>query len=103
MANARAAMPITGGRLIVTTVRETGRNGQPRIVLSVSDNGRGMTPEVAARATEPMFTTGTYGIKAGWGLSSCAGFIRQSGGAITIASAPGQGTTVRLSLPLEDC
>ena len=60
-----------------------------------------MTPEVAARATEPLFTTGVNGVKLGWGLSSSAGFIRQSGGVMTLASAPAQGTTVKISLPLE--
>lgn len=101
VANARAAMPQTGGRLIVRTTRQTHSNGHGHVLLSISDNGCGMTPEVAAQATEPLFTTGTRGIKAGWGLSSSAGFIRQSGGVMTIASTPGQGTTVKISLPLE--
>lgn len=101
VANARAAMPQTGGRLIVQTMRQTRSNGHPHVLLSISDNGSGMTPEVAARATEPLFTTGVNGVKLGWGLSSSAGFIRQSGGVMTLASAPAQGTTVKISLPLE--
>jgi signal transduction histidine kinase len=61
-----------------------------------------MTPDVMARAAEPLFTTGPHGIKAGWGLSNCAGFVRQSGGTMTLTSEPGRGTTVELSLPLEN-
>lgn len=102
VANASAAMPQSGGRLIVKTMRQAHSNGHPHVLLSVSDNGSGMTPEVIARATEPLFTTGANGIKVGWGLSSAAGFIRQSGGVMTIASAPAQGTTVKISLPLEN-
>jgi signal transduction histidine kinase len=102
VANARAAMPQTGGRLIVQTARQAHSNGHPHVLLSISDNGCGMTPEIIARATEPLFTTGARGIKVGWGLSSSAGFIRQCGGVMTIASAPAQGTTVKISLPLEN-
>ena len=54
-----------------------------------------------ARATEPLFTTGPHGIKAGWGLRKCVGFVRQSGGTMTLTGEPGRGTTVELSLPLE--
>jgi signal transduction histidine kinase len=100
--NARAAMPQTGGRLTVKTARQAHSNGHPHVLLSISDNGCGMAPEVIARATEPLFTTGARGIKVGWGLSSSAGFIRQSGGVITIASTPQLGTTVKISLPLEN-
>jgi len=57
---------------------------------------------VMARATEPLFTTGPHGIKTGWGLSNCAGFVRQSGGTMTISSEPGRGTVVELTLPLEN-
>lgn len=102
VANARAAMPRTGGRLIVKTARQSHGSGRPHVLLSVCDNGCGMAPEVIARATEPLFTTDVSGIKVGWGLSSSAGFIRQSGGTMTIASAPAQGTTVKISLPLEN-
>jgi signal transduction histidine kinase len=102
VANARAAMPQTGGRLVIQTARQIHGNGHPHVLLSISDNGCGMAPETIARATEPLFTTGAGGIKVGWGLSSSAGFIRQSGGAMSIASAPAQGTTVKISLPLEN-
>jgi hypothetical protein len=100
--NARTAMADTGGRLTVRTQRQRRGNTHPQVLLSITDNGAGMTPEVMARATDPLFTTGPNGIKTGWGLSNCAGFVRQSGGTMTLASQPGRGTTVELSLPLEN-
>ena len=54
-----------------------------------------------ARATEPLFTTCPHGIKAGWGLSNCAGFVRQLGGRLSLSSTENQGTIVEISLPLE--
>jgi len=100
--NARTAMGDTGGRLTVRTQRQQRSNNHPHVLLSITDNGSGMTPEVMARATDPLFTTGPNGIKAGWGLSNCAGFVRQSGGTMTFTSEPGRGTTVEVSLPLEN-
>ena len=100
--NARAAMPDAGGILTVKTKRHQRCNPHPHVHLSVADNGIGMTPDVIARATEPLFTTGPHGIKTGWGLSNCAGFVRQSGGMMALASEVGRGTTVEISLPLEN-
>jgi signal transduction histidine kinase len=100
--NARAAMPDTGGILTVKTKRHQRCNPHPHVHLSIADNGVGMAPDVIARATEPLFTTGPHGIKTGWGLSNCAGFVRQSGGMMTLASEVGRGTTVEISLPLEN-
>jgi signal transduction histidine kinase len=100
--NARTAMADTGGRLTVRTQRQHRGNTHSHVLLSITDNGAGMTPEVMARATDPLFTTGPHGIKAGWGLSNCAGFVRQSGGTMTLTSQPGRGTTVEVSLPLEN-
>lgn len=100
--NACTAMPNSGGRLTVRTQSLLRGNLHPQVILSIADNGAGMTPDVMARAADPLFTTAPHGIKAGWGLSNCAGFARQSGGAITLTSEPGRGTTVELSLPLEN-
>ena len=67
--------------------------------IEVSDDGRGMTPEILARVFEPFFTTKPAGQGTGLGLSQIFGFARQSGGDVAIRSAPGTGTTVTLYLP----
>ena len=108
--NARDAMP-KGGRLTIETADrwideqsalardfETG----PYLVLSVSDTGTGMTPDVIERAFEPFFTTKPLGKGTGLGLSMIYGFAKQSGGQVRIHSQPGNGTTINLFLPRHD-
>jgi len=106
--NARDAMP-SGGRLSFSADRETlPATGQthpagPRpgayVRLAVADTGQGMDAATLRRATEPFFTTKGHGEGTGLGLSMAKGFLEQSGGALTIASTPGLGTTVTLWLP----
>jgi len=106
--NARDAMP-GGGRLTIETGMRTltpSRDGLPEdlvsgryVMIAVSDNGAGMSPEVARRAFDPYFTTKERGKGSGLGLSMVHGFARQSGGHVSIESLPGQGTTVRIFLP----
>jgi signal transduction histidine kinase len=67
--------------------------------ISVSDTGRGMSPEVLARACEPFFTTKPEGQGTGLGLATAQGFATQSGGALKIETAHGAGVTVHLWLP----
>ena len=71
----------------------------PCVCIAVSDNGCGMDAATQARVFEPFFTTKPAGQGTGLGLAMVYGFIKQSGGAISIRSAPGQGTTVTLWLP----
>lgn len=66
--------------------------------LVVEDTGRGMTPDVLARATELFFTTKALG--SGIGLSLCSRAVEQAGGDLEITSAPGQGTRVAITIPL---
>jgi PAS domain S-box-containing protein len=105
--NARDAMP-GGGRLTVETANgwvdersARGRDMQPGqyVMVSVTDTGTGMSPEVLARAFDPFYTTKPTGQGTGLGLSMVYGFAKQSDGQVRLYSEPGQGTTVRLYLP----
>lgn len=102
--NARDAMR-NGGELMVETRNVEGSElpfdggGRQFVMLSVSDTGEGMPPDVMERAFEPFFTTKEPGRGTGLGLSTVYGFAQQSGGHAVIESAPGRGTTVRLYLP----
>lgn len=68
----------------------------------VSDTGSGIAPEVARHIFEPFFTTKDIGKGTGLGLSQVQGFVAQSGGFVTLDTAPGEGTTVTLWLPVAD-
>ena len=105
--NSRDAMP-NGGRLTIETSNKwfDDRNAKERdvppgqyVLISVSDTGTGMPPEVIARAFDPFFTTKPIGAGTGLGLSMVYGFARQSGGHASIYSEMGQGTTMRIYLP----
>ncbi len=69
------------------------------VEISVTDRGRGMPPQILARAFEPFFTTKPPGKGSGLGLSQVYGFARQSGGIATLRSAPGEGTCAAILLP----
>jgi two-component system cell cycle sensor histidine kinase/response regulator CckA len=91
--NARDAMP-DGGTITVTTA-----GAGAATTISVADDGRGMPPEVAARAFEPFFSTKMGSRTAGLGLATAHGVVTQAGGQLTLTSTPGSGTTVLISLP----
>ncbi len=96
--NARDAMP-AGGRLVIAVDHvDDGRRGR----LCVSDDGRGMPPDVLARAREPFYSTKGLASGRGLGLAVAESFARRHGGELRISSAPGRGTTVELLLPTAD-
>jgi PAS domain S-box-containing protein len=107
--NARDAMP-AGGRLTITT-QNLERLPQPlgelaashpHVVVVVRDTGMGMRPELIERVFEPFFTTKEAGKGTGLGLSQVYGFVKQSGGHVSIDSEVSRGTVVRLYLPTAD-
>jgi signal transduction histidine kinase len=103
--NARDAMP-EGGRITVTARNADMTNAmvalqQGRYVeVSVIDDGAGMDEATLKRCTEPFYTTKERGKGTGLGLSTVQGMAVQSGGAIHISSAPGEGTKVNLWFPV---
>jgi len=107
-AHAQAAMP-HGGKMTFAVsnieIDEEHTSQYPNllpgqyVVLSVSDTGSGMAPEVKARLFEPFFSTREFGQGTGLGLASMYGIVLQSGGGISVQSEPGKGTTFHVFLP----
>ena len=97
--NAADAMP-KGGTLRISTRRLNKGEGGDLAVLEVADTGNGMVPEVARRAAEPFFSTKVKGKGTGLGLSKVRDCAEHSGGTLEIDSTAGQGTRIRIVLPL---
>jgi signal transduction histidine kinase/CheY-like chemotaxis protein len=105
--NARDAMP-EGGRLRIEAkqvVQEdemgsgSGRKGHPsKVLIQVTDTGRGMSLETQSRMFEPFFSTKEMNV--GLGLTAVYGIVKQSAGQVEVLSRPGEGTVVRVTLPL---
>jgi PAS domain S-box-containing protein len=104
--NARDAMP-DGGPLVIAAQgetiggdHETGLPPGPYLRLAIIDSGEGMDAETLTRAVEPFFTTKGTGKGTGLGLSMVQGMAAQLGGRLLLRSAPGEGTTAEVWLPV---
>jgi signal transduction histidine kinase/CheY-like chemotaxis protein len=104
--NARDAMP-EGGTLRIAAAVRIAASDDPLelpagryVLLSISDTGQGMDEDTQVRAIEPFFSTKGIGRGTGLGLSMVHGLAAQLGGALTIQSRLGEGTSVELWLPL---
>ena len=106
LVNARDAMP-GGGVIRIRGRNTTLRNDNSRapqlsgefVVVEVQDSGTGIPQEILPKVFDPFFTTKETDKGTGLGLSQVYGFVHQSGGAVTITSSVGAGTTVTLYLP----
>ena len=108
--NARDAMP-SGGELCLEAqninVERAILPGKsepvsgPNVVLTVSDTGCGMTPDVLSQLFEPFFTTKEVGKGTGLGLSTAQAIVKSHGGFMEISSEPGKGSTFKVYLPAE--
>ena len=98
--NARDAME-GDGQIRIGTRAEAG-NQTDMCLITVSDTGAGMSPDVAKRIFEPFYTTKEVGRGSGLGLSQVYGFVTQSGGQVDVQSQPGQGACFTLRLPLTE-
>jgi len=98
--NSTDAMP-RGGQLHIS-LRACGPAELPEVEVVVTDTGTGIARETLAHIFDPMFTTKQIGTGAGLGLAICDQIVRQHAGTIHAASAPDQGTTFTIRLPL-DC
>ncbi|TXG02274.1 response regulator [Massilia arenae] len=103
--NARDAMP-GGGTLTIRATNVGPGDARPVevasddfVMIEIADTGKGMPPNVMARAFEPFFTTKPTGQGTGLGLSMAYGFVKQSGGEIVLRSEAGKGTSVCIYLP----
>jgi len=94
--NARDAMP-NGGRLLIEA-KQAFPGHLPKVLIQVTDTGSGMSLETQSHMFEPFFSTKEMNV--GLGLTAVYGIVKQSAGQVDVVSRPGEGTVVRVALPL---
>jgi signal transduction histidine kinase len=97
--NARDAIP-AGGRVTLRTAAESDGGTDGAVTVEVIDTGIGIAPENVARIYDPFFTTKGVGRGTGLGLAVSYGIVQEHSGHIAVESAPGRGTTFRITLPV---
>ena len=104
--NSRDAMP-TGGQITIETSvvypeRKTTKkqNTNPHVQISIADTGTGMSTDIQKHIFEPFFTTKPEGKGSGLGLATAYGYVKQSGGFISVSSKEGEGTTFHIQFPV---
>lgn len=109
--NARDAMAPDGGTITIgaenvsldarrTAIDPEAKPG-PHVVLTITDTGPGISPDVIQKIFDPFFTTKEQGKGTGLGLSTVVGIVKGHGGFITVESQPCEGTTFRIALPAQ--
>jgi len=96
--NARDAMGVNGGEVEIST-----RRFGDYVQLNVADDGCGMDAATMERAIEPFFTTKAFGEGTGLGLATVHGIAKGAGGYLSIVSAPGEGSSISVHLPVQEC
>ena len=95
-----AAQAIVEGRAEHNQICVVTRVDGDDVVVEVSDTGSGIPPEILARVFDAFFTTKKVGFGTGLGLAICQRIVTNLGGALTVRSEVGKGTTFRVALPV---
>ncbi len=99
--NAVDAIEHNRGAIRIVTGNCCAASGDPRIMMTIADNGCGIAAENLQRVFDPFFTTKPAGSGMGLGLSLCQSIVLTNQGTIKVESSPGTGTKVMISLPIE--
>lgn len=96
-----AAQAIGAGDVANNEIRITVRPGASTVIITVSDTGPGIAPELRERIFEPFFSTKAVGVGTGLGLAVCRSIVEQLGGRIEVGGAAPRGAIITVTLPAE--